>query len=194
MDKSPDQGPIDKVLSDVTRSVVPTLAEWNVSPNAVTTASLAFGVLAAYALLWGHIWLFVIAMLVSYMLDIMDGQLARYANATSAFGSALDHFSDLAVVLLLGYVVLFRLRLHRRAPLLMVSIAVLMVLGTIHTGCEQKFYVDHDDSDVLASAMGAICPSKDWVHTLKFFSSGTMVLFAIGAIAYAASLDKTRHI
>jgi phosphatidylglycerophosphate synthase len=91
--------PWDSRLAGV---LVRPLIDTGVHPNHVTTAGLATG-LAAAALFaygtrraadWGAL-----VFLVAAILDHADGELARMAGKTSAFGHAYDRTSDLVVKL-----------------------------------------------------------------------------------------------
>jgi phosphatidylglycerophosphate synthase len=80
-------------------AVVPILARLPITPNAVTVASLASGLAAAWcfshgATGWiaGALWL-----QLSFVLDNCDGSLARLTNRFSGFGSWLDTISDCVV-------------------------------------------------------------------------------------------------
>ncbi len=68
-----------------------------ISPNLITVTSLFVGVLAACCFAQGHYsYLFAGALLVqlSFVVDCMDGQLARYRQQFSNLGAWLDRVSD----------------------------------------------------------------------------------------------------
>lgn len=70
--------------------------QW-ISPNLITISSLVIGFLAALCFLQGEwFWLVVAAVLVqlSFVVDCMDGQLARYRQQFSKLGAWLDRVSD----------------------------------------------------------------------------------------------------
>ncbi len=86
------------------------VARWSVSANLVTLTACACGVGAAIALGWGTIggWLLGALLLQSwYLLDHVDGQLARLRGTASLDGVQLDylmhHFVDLLVPLGVGW-------------------------------------------------------------------------------------------
>ncbi len=69
----------------------------NVSPNSLTIFSLLVGFLAAMSFAIGNvIFLFIggILVQVSFIVDCMDGQLARYRQEFSPIGAWLDRISD----------------------------------------------------------------------------------------------------
>jgi hypothetical protein len=69
-----------------------------VTPNQVTvlSAALAAGSGAMYALLPGHLWLIAATLVLelSFILDCVDGQLARIRRSTSTLGHLLDFLMD----------------------------------------------------------------------------------------------------
>src|SRR5205085_1383996 len=69
------------------------------SPNQVTAASFAVGLLAAAGFATGERWGLVagaVLLQVAFALDCVDGQLARYTRSFSAFGAWLDSVLDRA--------------------------------------------------------------------------------------------------
>ena len=77
------------------------IARWaarrGLSPNQVTVASLALGVLAAAAFATGHRWGLITGALllqVAFTTDCVDGQLARYTRTFTALGAWLDSTFD----------------------------------------------------------------------------------------------------
>jgi len=63
-------------------------------PNIVTLAGLCFGLFALKSAIAGKWELAVIYVLISAVIDGMDGRLARLLNATSSFGAQLDSLAD----------------------------------------------------------------------------------------------------
>jgi hypothetical protein len=66
------------------------------TPNQVTLTSFFLYALSCYLIVWGGAWtwLAVITFPVSYILDCLDGQLARYTGRTSPIGDYLDKTLD----------------------------------------------------------------------------------------------------
>ncbi len=77
------------------KQVVHRLAEWGVTPNAVTTVGLVLMLLAGWLFLQGQFAFgLVIAWLMTF-LDSVDGKLARVTVQSSRLGHVLDHGMDL---------------------------------------------------------------------------------------------------
>lgn len=81
------------------------LALANVSPQSVTHLSnLAFGA-SLFFFFHNNTFLFSALLIVSFVLDVADGMVARFANSSSARGSLYDHSSDDIKLILLLFVV-----------------------------------------------------------------------------------------
>jgi hypothetical protein len=84
-------------VSPYSRYVARWAARRGITPNQVTVASMAIGVLAAIAFATGERWGLVtgaVLLQVAFMTDCVDGQLARYARQFSTFGAWLDSILD----------------------------------------------------------------------------------------------------
>jgi CDP-diacylglycerol--glycerol-3-phosphate 3-phosphatidyltransferase len=77
------------------------LTRWNVSPNTITICGAVLSILAGAILALGYWGAAIAVMIVSGLLDGIDGLLARQAQQTSRFGafldSVLDRWSDSAL-------------------------------------------------------------------------------------------------
>ena len=74
------------------------VADWRwITPNRLTLLSLAAALVACLLITTGaevNLLIAAAAIQVSYVLDCMDGQLARYRHASSRFGAFADKWSD----------------------------------------------------------------------------------------------------
>lgn len=66
-----------------------------VLPNLFTSASLFCGFYAIIAAIQGRYETAAVAILISFLLDGLDGRIARFTNTTSQFGTEFDSLSDL---------------------------------------------------------------------------------------------------
>jgi phosphatidylglycerophosphate synthase len=64
------------------------------NPNQITMLSCFFGLLFIPLILSGHTILAIISLLVSGLLDILDGSVARILNKSSSMGTVYDIMSD----------------------------------------------------------------------------------------------------
>lgn len=89
--------PLFPLIRHLSVNVTPLLARLPVSANQITSASLGFGLAAAGCLVWGEWeWTLVGAwlLLMGYVLDNCDGEIARLKNQCSEFGKNFDSFVD----------------------------------------------------------------------------------------------------
>lgn len=63
-------------------------------PNAASAANIVAGFCSMLATAHGKFELAVYCLIAAILLDMMDGRLARWLNATSKFGQEIDSFSD----------------------------------------------------------------------------------------------------
>ena len=68
------------------------------SPNSITGASLVTGLASVLALASQELILFYILWTISFVLDFVDGTLARMTGNLSSFPISIDHFSDLVKI------------------------------------------------------------------------------------------------
>jgi len=64
-------------------------------PNLFTTGSLFCGFYSVIAAMKGDYWIAAVPILIAFVLDGLDGRIARMTNTTSKFGSEYDSLSDL---------------------------------------------------------------------------------------------------
>jgi len=74
--------------------MVGVLSRSGIRPNALTCASLGLGIAAAYLIGTGRFRIGGALVLVSGLLDILDGALARFTKQTTKFGAILDSTAD----------------------------------------------------------------------------------------------------
>ena len=73
------------------------LVKTKVTPNSVTIISLIFGLASGFLIYNHHLYLAILFLNASFILDCVDGQLARAKNLHSDFGMWLDNISDRVV-------------------------------------------------------------------------------------------------
>jgi CDP-diacylglycerol---serine O-phosphatidyltransferase len=103
-----------------------------VVPNSITFLSLAFGVAAILAAATGALTTAGALILISYVLDLFDGEMARRLEAGSSFGLQLDSLVDM-VSLGTAPAVLAFFHLHERLDggLLTAALWVLVILYVV---------------------------------------------------------------
>lgn len=81
------------------------LVKANISPKSVTHLSNTFFLVSLYFFLNNNPLAFSALLIVSFIMDVADGMVARYTNTSSARGSLYDHSSDDIKIFILLFVV-----------------------------------------------------------------------------------------
>ncbi len=84
----------------ISSRLTPLLERSPLSANHISLLSLAFGLAAAWSVIYDEYWMTVIGgflMVGCYVLDNCDGEIARLKGQSSQFGRRLDNFVDWAV-------------------------------------------------------------------------------------------------
>ncbi len=101
------------------------LAKIGVKPNHLTLVGLLLGVLCAYEIYLGNFVLSAVLLILSSLMDALDGALARSKGMVSEFGgfldSVLDRYVDIAIFFALGFHVDWFLAVFALSGALMVS-------------------------------------------------------------------------
>ena len=80
--------------------IAKSLHQFGVTPNMVTYAGAAIGLLSL-PLLWVNYWWFAIGCVLSLVCDGIDGTLARYTHRSNAQGAKFDYTVDITLMLLI---------------------------------------------------------------------------------------------
>ena len=136
-----------RFIHPVAARLVPALARWHVSPNAVSLTGLAFGVLAGFAyyhyrsLAWDVAGF--VAMILWHVMDGADGQLARLTQSQSHFGKILDGISD-ALTFAAVYTALALALVQERGEKIVVLILVAAVCHGIQSATYEALRQEYD--------------------------------------------------
>lgn len=82
------------VLRKISRRITSLVVETRIKPNTVTFISIIIGLTAAYFAAMGDYTVGASLLLLSLLLDCVDGEVARYKNQFSTLGAWLDALSD----------------------------------------------------------------------------------------------------
>ena len=124
--------PVRSAFLDLVDPVADRLVRWRVHPNTITVASVVvlFGSGAAFGMGFprmGAFWL-----LISGLLDILDGKVARRGGTASAFGaffdSTLDRLGEAA--LFSGVAIYFVTTAGQRWPIIGLGVSLLALSGS----------------------------------------------------------------
>lgn len=149
------------------------------TPNAVTTISLFFGILAYKNIINHNFKLGALFFMVAYFYDCLDGYIARSYDMVTKFGDYYDHFADFFKFSLALYG-LYKVNdklFMKLLPVILIS----LILLAVHTGCQEKLYDNFDHSDTL-NIFVPLCKIKDKkdlenkINITKYFGFGTVFL------------------
>jgi phosphatidylglycerophosphate synthase len=178
------EGPIDILFLTLTEWITPPLHAAGHTPNIITTYSLLAGLASGYYLWKGYISAFSVLFLVSYLLDCVDGYMARRYDQITTFGDYYDHVSDIAKFLVIMYVFVYKYPFWRLSPVLVI-IGVILALSFVYLGCSQHHYKSTNSSSIDETLdMFLHFSSKDTIHWVKYCSTGTLMVATVVAAIY----------
>ena len=153
--------------------------ELGITPNMVTTMSLATGCFAAYLITKNKFTEAGLLSIISYYLDCVDGKLARKYNMVTVFGDYYDHFSDITKILLILFA-LYKNDSNTFKKVILILIP-LFILSMYHIGCQQTLYpqetTESPTIDIFKSTKESCIKN---IYQTKFFGLGTFnLVFAI---------------
>ncbi len=179
------EGPIDLIFLTLTEWITPFLHATGHTPNIITTYSLITGLAAAYALWKGYIVLFSILFMGSYLLDCVDGYMARRYNQETVFGDYYDHACDILKFLAIIYIFLYKYNLRLLIPVLII-LGIILSVSCVYLGCSQKHHYEHMSRSTAETIdlLILFCSTEDTIHWVKYCSSGTLMIAVVAAAAY----------
>jgi phosphatidylglycerophosphate synthase len=175
------ENPIDDILLEWADKASGILRATNHTPNMITTYSFVSALAAMWALWTGHIGWFAGLWALQYFWDCVDGHYARKYNMTSKFGDLYDHITDLISGVGLALITVVKYRPSRGVYLWG---AVLFLLMSVHTGCQQKMHSQNQAQGESLDAFKNMCKDPSWIRWTRMFGYGTMHFSAIALVVY----------
>jgi len=125
-------GPVRRAFTDLVDPMAGWLIRWHVQPNTITVASVVVLVGSGIAFGAGFPKMGAFWLLVSGILDMLDGKVARGAGMSTAFGaffdSTLDRLGEAA--LFSGIAIYFVTTAGQRWPILGLGVSLLTLAGS----------------------------------------------------------------
>jgi phosphatidylglycerophosphate synthase len=171
-----DENQIDNLIYKyIVEPISPILYSLHITPNMVTMMSFICGLLSVYYLYHKKYTLSAISYLFGYILDCVDGYLARKYDQITKFGDYFDHISDSVINIMIVYIFLCRKKYYK-----IVIILIFLILTSIHLSCQEKIYNKKENSDTL-NLLNNIYECKDVsnIKYTKYFGCGTYNLIVI---------------
>lgn len=174
------ENPVDDLLMVAVEPFLEPLRGAGVTPNMLTLVSMIAAAASVFFCFSGHPVCAMVLWLLNYVCDIADGFMARRYNMETAFGSALDHISDvLSFCGLMAFVASRSASLPRHNwPL---GVEIVLLLGAwLHMQCQEK------DTPHLAveGINGEACLDKGHLKFTRFVGTGTLTLWHLFLIHY----------
>jgi phosphatidylglycerophosphate synthase len=194
--KLPDyyDDPVDIFYKKYIDIINPHFKAAGMTPNMITTISLAFGLLACYLYYKSYYISAALSYIVSYFFDVMDGYFARIYNMGSVFGSYYDSISDNVVVLLLFILFYKKTSISLPAKLTIILILAIYAVGTAYQmSCQEKYVKKTNEkhlSDGLAFLDKIKCSDFENMRYSRFFGTGVSTLVIAVIIGFHIFLTK----
>jgi phosphatidylglycerophosphate synthase len=186
--------PVDLFYKKYIDIINPHFKDAGMTPNMITSISLAFGLLACYLYYKSCYISAALAYIVSYFFDTMDGYFARIYDMGSVFGSYYDSISDNAVALLLLFLLYKNPSINGTVKIAMVLVISLYVFGTAyHVSCQEKYVKKTNEKHVsegLAFLDKIQCSNSENMKYSRFFGTGVTSLVIALAIGSHSLLTK----
>lgn len=186
------ENPIDNVLIDLAEMINPALRGMGFTPNALTFCALVTGLVAAYfawntRFAWAAVFTFV-----SYQFDILDGNMARMFDMTTAFGDVFDHASDIIKYIALVAAIAMNPNLpYKFKTFMLVTILIFYAFSIVHMGCQEKAY-DKKGVDSL-SLLEPLCPNPSLINVTRWVGVGTNITVAVILLLIASVMVHKRY-
>ena len=134
------ESPIDRYVLELCDTLLPIFHNIHFTPNGLTSLSLVTGLMAVNFIFRNNYLLGIICIWVSYLFDCMDGMFARKYNMVSKFGDYYDHIKDIAVGIMLFFVILSKFGKHGKLNILLLSLIVAGV-NMVYICNYERYYV-----------------------------------------------------
>lgn len=176
---------IDKIYENIFDNYYIDLSEYlnhylhkiHIKPNHLTLLSLITGIFSAYLVYTDHFFKALCLLQCSYLLDCMDGSMARTYKQETTFGDYFDHISDIIKLSILLFTILINTKIIQFEKILFFIIcSILFILLVIHFGCQEKIYNKNLNKNSLYYCM-FLCKKKKYINLTKYFGSGTFINF-----------------
>ena len=173
--------PIDIYIFKLIDGQLETFYNLGFTPNMVTTLSIVFGLMSAYAIMQDHLGIAAFCWFIAYYLDCVDGKLARKYQMVSKFGDLYDHIGDLLKFIAVLYA-LFYSKEEKTTDKQWFYLLIILILGivqVVHMGYQECIYNKKEESAYL-NIVRLLCVDEEnaetIIHYTKHFGCGTWYL------------------
>jgi hypothetical protein len=140
------ENPIDNQLISICDNCIEKCVYYNISPNLITIFRLGLTIIIIITIYTTkYVLLPVIGFYFCYLLDCMDGHLARTTGNVSVLGDFLDHFTD--IIMFSGAIIVLTIKNYEYKLYIIILLLLLIFLTTIHIGLQQKYYIEKNKEE-----------------------------------------------
>lgn len=173
--------PMDNVVYVVIEKIAPVFHKFGATPNQITTFSNVFGIGAAYFIYTYRFVSGAACFACAYVLDCLDGYVARKYNMVSKFGDLYDHVSDVFKIVI-TLVALYSVNSTMFKYFFPIYV-LLFSLQLVHFGCQERFYGKPESASL--NLLTPLCPAtkiQKWMGYTRYFGCGTSMSFLVVVI------------
>ena len=177
-EKIKQEGIIDQfIVKYIAFNILPSLKKANITPNMVTTFSLIISCISIWNIHKDKYIIGSLLFLIRYILDCIDGPLARYTKTVTKFGDIYDHLVDL-----ITFISFFIVTLTKNfSNLFYTGIIILLITSAIHHIIISKQQTHQ--SQLISSILQNIPINLNKLYWTKYLSTDIAVLYVcIGMI------------
>jgi len=131
-------GFIDEFIARFITHLAEPLHNLGITPNMVTIFGIIIRLYSIYLFTHGKCYFAVILYFIGYVLDCLDGYMARKYDQMSKIGDVLDHLGDLTIIFILILFILQGLE-KKRISLLVLYIFTVIILF-LEMGYQEQYY------------------------------------------------------
>ena len=173
------ENPLDWAIINALHPWVETLRAAGVSANAVTTLSVVCKICSLWYFSKGNIALATLLWVAQYVLDCLDGMLARAVGET-VLGDMYDHVSDTLGILGVYVIISQRLRSSKTYPMwpLLVE-ALLLFVSMKHFICQERYSRENTGYIRVIGIDEKRCNDLEIMRSTRYLGVGTHTLWIL---------------
>ncbi len=174
--------PIDKfIYVEIVDKIDPIFKNLGLKPNHITILSLIIRLYSLNLLKNNEYEKSIILFNIGYILDCMDGHMARKYNMGTKFGDKLDHYCDWIITAIAFIIVDKKLDLLGENKLFSIISIILLILCLIDTGLQEKIFDSEFTSFKLLKKINISDKCKKYT---KYFGVGLIPLYYTLTLLY----------
>ena len=199
MSKTPLElrNPIDNFSIWMADFIFPLFRYFNFTANTLTSISFILGLFAIYSYQRNDYIKSAVYFMMSFLFDVFDGHYARKYNMVSNFGDMYDHFTDVIIFILMGWMIYKKYsKLKDWKRYLPYGYIVLIILSLCGMGCQETYHNKNiNDGNQFLLTTRYLCPGNtkeeivNSLKMLKFCGVGPTYLYMSILVLYSGKID-----